>query len=275
MRPSNRPCRDGCIYPSLVAFDGHGAVSLVDIPVNESRSFHSLEEPETVLGRSFCEKPFVRILTPGMSIRNSVIVAHVEMLNGGEQEGECHRLKTQAASSRTQLQTNSHVRFINCYRGLRVHPSRGIDVIRVWIAEVGKERLQSEPADQGHLAGHSIQHFSSEFIRLRIAVTPFSGSRRVIGPREVLASLWIVSDEVRAVHSQNTLVRQSDRQRAADLDSTERIDEKGRYTCPRKNESIVAYMDSIRDCHPARVQRRCRPAVFLACRSGGKPPLVN
>ncbi len=59
-----------------------------------------------------------------------------------------------------------------------------------------------------------------------------------------LASLWIVSNEVRAVHSQSIPVRQSDRQRATDLDPAERIDEKRRYTCPRKNKSIVAYVDS-------------------------------
>ena len=96
MRPSNSPCRDGGVYAALVAFDGHGAMSLVNIPVNESRNFHSLEEPTTVLGRSFHEKPFVRILTPGMRIRNSIVVANVEMLNGGKQEGEGYGLKAQA-----------------------------------------------------------------------------------------------------------------------------------------------------------------------------------
>ncbi len=162
---------------------------MVEVPVNESCSFHSLKEPEAILGRSFYEIPSGRILAPGVCKRNSVIVAYIEMLNRGKQEGKAHKLERQAALSRTQPQTNSRVRLISRYRGLSFHPWNSKQVIRVGVAEVGKERLQSESAHENQLAGHSIQNLASELVRTANDFDATPGRRRIVGPRDFLGRL--------------------------------------------------------------------------------------
>lgn len=99
VRPRNRRGRDVGVCPPFVPIYGHGAASLIDVPVNEYRSFKSLEQSDTVLRGKLGEESFVRSLSPGMSEGYPIIVAYVEVFDRGKQHGEAHEPDAQATWS--------------------------------------------------------------------------------------------------------------------------------------------------------------------------------